>query len=130
MTNPLLDQKELPPFATITAEHVGPAIDELLKTSREGIEALLEDGKSYTWANLQEPMDELDERMNHAWSPVSHMNAVVNSDELRDAYNSCLPKLSEFGTWVGQNKKLFEAYKQIADGAEYKALDEAQRKVY
>ena len=57
------------------------------------------------------------------------MNAVVNSDELRDAYNGCLPRLSEFGTWVGQNKDLFDAYKQIADGEEYKTLDEAQRKV-
>ncbi|WP_281645343.1 oligopeptidase A [Parendozoicomonas sp. Alg238-R29] len=129
MSNPLLDQNQLPPFSKVSAEHVGPAIDELLKESREGIEALLSEGKAYTWANLQEPMDALDERLSHAWSPVSHMNAVVNSDALRDAYNGCLPKLSEFGTWVGQNKDLFDAYKQIADGEEYKTLDEAQRKV-
>ncbi|MTI13059.1 oligopeptidase A [Sansalvadorimonas verongulae] len=129
MSNPLLDQNTLPPFSKVSAEHVGPAIDALLKESREGIEALLAKDKTYTWANLQEPMDALDERLSHAWSPVSHMNAVVNSDELRDAYNGCLPKLSEFGTWVGQNKNLFDAYKQIADGEEYKTLDEAQRKV-
>ncbi|CAM3489475.1 oligopeptidase A [Parendozoicomonas haliclonae] len=129
MTNPLIKQDALPRFSDIKADHVVPAIDELLKQSREGIEALLEDGKAYTWANLQEPMDTLGEKLDHAFSPVSHMNAVVNSDELRDAYNSCLPKLSEFSTWVGQNKALFDAYKQIADGAEYAQLDEAQRKV-
>ncbi len=129
MINPLLDQNTLPPFSKISAEHVAPAIDKLLEEARTGIEALLADGKTYTWANLQEPMDALDERMNQAWSPVSHMNAVVNSDALRDAYNGCLPKLSEFGTWVGQNKQLCEAYRQIAEGEEYKTLDEAQRKV-
>ena len=70
MSNPLLDQNKLPPFSKVSAEHVGPAIDELLKESREGIEALLSEGKAYTWANLQEPMDALDERLSHAWSPV------------------------------------------------------------
>ncbi len=129
MSNPLLDTHKLPPFSKISADHVGPGIDKLLQESREGIEALLATNAQYTWANLQEPMDDLDERLSQAWSPVSHMNAVVNSDEMRDAYNGCLPKLSEFSSWVGQNKALSEAYRQIADGDEYKNLDEAQRKV-
>ncbi len=129
MTNPLIKQDALPRFSAIKAEHIAPAIDQLLRQSREGIEALLEEGKQYSWVNLQEPMDALDEQLSCAWSPVSHMNAVVNSEKLREAYNGCLPKLSEFGTWVGQNKALFEAYKQIAEGEEYQTLDEAQRKV-
>ena len=129
MSNPLLDQYELPPFSKVSAEHVGPAIEALLKESREGVEALIAEGKTYTWANLVEPINALYERMNNAWSPVSHMNAVVNSDALRDAYNSCLPQLSEFWTWIGQNKALFEAYKQISESEEFNTLDEAQRKV-
>lgn len=129
MSNPLIEQDALPCFSKIKAEHVVPAIDELLQQAKDGISALLADDKQYTWANLQEPMDRLDRKLNHAWSPVSHMNAVVNSEELRDAYNACLPKLSEFGTWVGQNKALCSAYQQIADSPEFETLDEAQRKV-
>ncbi len=129
MKNPLLVQDQLPPFSAIKAEHVEPAIDVLLKESREGIEKLVQGGGTFTWNNLQAPMDDLDDRLGRAWSPVSHMNAVVNSDELRDAYNACLPKLSEFSTWVGQNRDLFEAYKQISESGDFNNLDEAQRKV-
>ena len=129
MNNPLLDQDQLPTFSEIRAEHVEPAIDKLLKESREGIEKLVQSGVSYTWESLQEPMDDLDDRLGRAWSPVSHMNAVVNSDQLRDAYNACLPKLSEFSSWVGQNRELFEAYKYISESDGYASLDEAQRKV-
>lgn len=129
MSNPLIEQDTLPRFSEIKAEHIVPAIDELLTRAKSGIEALLVDGKEYTWANLQEPMDALDQKLNRAWSPVSHMNSVVNSEQLRDAYNACLPKLSGFGTWVGQNKALCEAYQQIADSAGFADLDEAQQKV-
>ena len=129
MKNPLLDQDQLPTFSAIKAEHVEPAIDALLKESREGIEKLVQGEQTFTWENLQAPMDDLDDRLSRAWSPVSHMNAVVNSDELRDAYNACLPKLSEFSSWVGQNRDLFEAYKQISESADYANLDEAQCKV-
>lgn len=66
--------------------------------------------------------------MSRIWSPVSHMNSVVNSDELREAYESCLPLLSEYGTWVGQHKGLFEAYKAIKASDEFSALTQAQKK--
>jgi oligopeptidase A len=57
------------------------------------------------------------------------MNSVVNSEALRDAYNECLPILSEYGTEMGQHQGLYSAYRQIADGNEYQRLDTAQKKV-
>ena len=71
----------------------------------------------------------MDALIDSVWSPVSHMNSVVNSEELRQAYNACLPKLSEFSTELGQNEMLYQAYKAIAEGAEYQKLDTAQKKV-
>ena len=62
------------------------------------------------------------------WSPISHMNGVVNTPELRDAYNACLPKLSEYSTEMGQNKALFEAIEQIQNNQDALGLDDAQRK--
>jgi oligopeptidase A len=64
---------------------------------------------------LIEPLENAEDKLNKAWSPVSHMNAVVNTDELRLAYNACLPKLSDYSTEMGQNEQLFNAYKVIAD---------------
>ena len=129
MTNPLLETHELPPFSTILPEHVKPAVEAIIKENEESIESLLNSDTPFTWANLQEPLDKLDDRFSQAWSPVGHMNAVVNSDELRDAYNSCLPILSEYSTRIGQNRKLYDAYQSIADSETFSALDSAQKKV-
>lgn len=129
MSNPLLEMKGLPPFSEIKPEHVEPAIDALLNENRHKLKQLLSRNEIYTWENLVAPQEEMEDRLSRVWSPVSHMNSVVNSDELRVAYNACLPKLSEYGTEMGQNVELYRAYKFIADGDEYKKLDIAQQKV-
>ncbi|MEJ2140906.1 MAG: oligopeptidase A [Gammaproteobacteria bacterium] len=129
MSNPLLEMKGLPPFSKIKPEHIEPAIDTLLAENRNKLKELLNSNEQFTWDNLVEPQDEMEDRLSRAWSPVSHMNSVVNSDELREAYNACMPKLSEYGTEMGQNVELYKAYKSIAEGDEYKRLDEAQKKV-
>ena len=92
MSNPLLETCELPPFAKIKPEHVKPAVESIIAKSEQAVDALLADkAQAFSWKTLQEPMDSLGDRLNQAWSPVGHMNAVVNTDELRDAYNACLP---------------------------------------
>ena len=129
MSNPLLELDGLPPFSQIKPEHVKPAVDRLLAESRRLVEQLLEQNSCYSWDNLVEPLDTMDDRINRAWSPVGHMNAVVNSDALRETYNECLPVLSEYGTEMGQHEGLYKAFQQIADGDEYARLDTAQKKV-
>lgn len=127
MTNPLLEQTGLPAFSSIQPEHVEPAIDHLLAENRRCVAELLDAVKQPSWLNLVEPIEEWEDRLGRVWSPVSHMNAVVNSEDLRAAYNACLPKLSDYGTEMGQNEGLFAAYKAVA--AEKEELDDAQRKV-
>ena len=127
MSNPLLEQDGLPRFSVIRPEHVEPAVDQLLAENRRNIEALLAQGEEPTWENLVEPIELWEDRLERAWSPVAHLNAVMNSDALRAAYNACLPKLSDYGTEMGQNETLYAAYQALAERAE--DLDEAQRKV-
>lgn len=127
--NPLLAMTGLPPFQHIKPEHVEPAIEAVIKSNREQIEKLLKDNEHYTWDNLIEPLEDMDDRLGRMWSPVSHMNSVVNSDALRDAYNNCLPLLSEYSTEMGQNVELYEAYQAIKDSPEFKKLDVAQKKI-
>ena len=129
MSNPLLNMSGLPPFARIKPEHVEPAIDTLLTENRRRVEQLLSGTREYTWDNLVQPLEDMDDRLSRVWSPVSHMNSVVNSDALREAYNACLPKLSEYGTEMGQNVALYQAYKTIKDSKDFDSLDSAQQKV-
>ena len=129
MSNPLLVTTQLPLFSQIRPEHVEPAIDHLLAEARAAVDHCLNATHDYSWNNLIEPIENAEDRLNKAWSPVSHMNSVVNSDALREAYNACLPKLSAYATEMGQNEALFQAYKAIADSADYAALDIAQQKI-
>lgn len=129
MSNPLLNSSELPFFSQIKAEHVEPAINQLLKEAKAAIETYLAKNTHYTWDNLIEPLEQVEDKINKAWSPVSHMNSVVNNDELRDAYNACLPKLSAYSTEMGQHEKLFQAYQAIEKSDHYSQLNTAQKKV-
>ena len=129
MSNPLLQDHLLPPFSKIKPEQVEPAVDQLLAECRAVVETVLDGNDAPDWNNLVVPLEQSHDRLAKAWSPVSHMNAVVNSDELRDAYNACLPKLSQFWTEMGQHQGLFEAYDKLANSEAYSQLDEAQRKV-
>ncbi|MBT3813610.1 MAG: oligopeptidase A [Gammaproteobacteria bacterium] len=129
MNNPLLENSELPQFSQIKPEHIEPAIEQLLGDAQSSVEQLLAEHDSYSWENLIAPLDEVEDRINKAWSPVSHMNSVVNNDLLRDAYNACLPKLSAYSTEMGQHKGLFKAYQAIAASDDYALLDTAQKKI-
>ncbi|MGD8910005.1 MAG: oligopeptidase A [Chromatiales bacterium] len=127
MNNPLLEMEGLPAFTHITPDIIEPAIDQLLAENRNAIRQLLESGQQYDWKNLVEPLEKLDDRLSRAWSPVNHMNFVVNSDDLRKAYNACLPKLSDYATEMGHNSALYEAYKAVSSNRE--ELDVAQNKL-
>ena len=127
--NPLLNFTGLPPFSQIKPEHIEPAIDQILDDNRRLLTALLEANNKPDWETLVEPIEDMMDKLSAIWSPVSHMNSVVNSDALRDAYNACLEKLSEYYTELGQNEQLFKAYQAIANSDAYAQLDDVQTKV-
>ncbi|MGB0360285.1 MAG: M3 family metallopeptidase, partial [Endozoicomonas sp.] len=129
MKNPLLENCELPPFSKLQPEHVKPAIESIIQDNEKAITDLLVSGNGKGWRTLQEPIDQLNDRLSKAWSPVGHMNAVMNSEALRDAYNGCLPLLSEYSTRLGQNQQLFEVYQSLKDSDQFKTLDKAQQKI-
>ena len=127
MTNPLLERNELPPFRAILPNHVVPAVDQLLTANRQEITKLLEDNVC-DWDGLIAVIEALNDFLSQSFGPVSHMNSVVNTPELRDAYNASLPKLSEYQTEMGQNADLFSAYQSILTGSDFDTLDQAQKK--
>ncbi len=127
MSNPLLSFEGLPPFSQIKPEHVQPAVEKLIQACRDNIEQLLKQ-EQFTWDNFILPLTEMGDRFSKAWSPVSHLNAVKNSPELRAAYQACLPLLSEYSTWVGQHKGLYQAYEKLKNSPEFAHYDLAQQK--
>jgi oligopeptidase A len=112
-SNPLLGQEPLPRFSEIRAADVEPAVRELLDQNRARIAQLAQESRP-TFASLVEPLEELHHRVSRTWSPVSHLNAVLNSEALRSSYNNCLPLLSAYQTDLAQSEPLFRAYRTIA----------------
>ena len=127
MINPLLETHELPPFQTIEAEHIEPAIDQLIDDNRKALAAQMASLEKVSWDSLIEPIDGRNERLNQAWSPVGHLNGVLNSNALREAYNNCVGKLAQWETEVGQNQALFQAYQTLSTSDEFNGLSQAQR---
>jgi oligopeptidase A len=113
MDNPLLAQSPLPEFAAIRPEHVEPAVREVLAANRSRIDELTALGEP-TFRDVVEPLEELQHRVSRVWSPVSHLNAVLNSEPLRASYNACLPLLSAYQTDLTQSEPLYRAYENIA----------------
>ena len=127
MSNPLIGLEGLPPFSQIKAEHILPALEQGIAHCKDTIEQVLAQDH-YTWDNFIAPLDEADDKLTRLWSPVSHMHSVVNSDELRAAYDKCLPLISEYSTFVGQHQGLYLATKSIVESDEFANLSPAQQK--
>jgi len=128
MANPLLDFSSLPRFADVLPEHVAPAIDQLLGEGRAGIDRIVADVSPPSWQNFVEPLDDANERLGRAWSQVSHLNAVVNTPTLREAYNTALPKVTEYFTAQGQDPRLFARFRALADSPAFATLSAARRR--
>src|SRR5919109_2672662 len=125
--NPLLDFSGLPRFAELQPAHVTPAVEELLADGRATIERVL--AAPVAWESFVAPLEDANERIGRAWGQVAHLHAVLDSPELREAYNANLPKLTQYWTELGQNQELFEKYKALATSAEYPLLSTARRRI-
>ncbi|WP_375056402.1 oligopeptidase A [Zobellella sp. DQSA1] len=128
MTNPLLTMDGLPPFSQIKPEHIKPAVEHAIADCKKRVETVLARHEEFTWDNLVAPLEEVNDHLSRIWSPVGHLNGVMNSEALRQAYESCLPLLSEYHTWMGQHEGLFAAYQGLAERDDFKKLSLAQQK--
>ncbi|WP_317202144.1 M3 family metallopeptidase [Janthinobacterium sp.] len=127
--NPLLDFSGLPRFDAIKADHVTAAIDTLLDASRAVMAQLEAPMPRVTWDNFVAPLENATELLGRAWGIVSHLNNVVDTPELRAAYNENQPKITEFWTALAQNEEMFAKYKALKAGAEFAALSPARRRI-
>lgn len=125
--NPLLDTSVLPAFSQIEISKVESALDSVLQDTREIVNKLCD--QPATWESLIKPLEQTDEHLSRVWSPISHLSSVMDGEEIRAAYNACLPKLSEYSTEMGQNQKLFAAFKALRESNEFEALDTAQKRL-
>ncbi len=129
MSNPLLHFTGLPKFNEIKPEHVSPALDSLLELGRALVDALAASTATPTWQNFALELENMDEKISRTWSQVGHMNAVVNSPELREAYNNNLAKLTDFYSDLAQDERLYAKFREIKNSAGFTKLSATQQKI-
>lgn len=117
-SNPLLARNEIPDFAAIRPEQVLPALEQALADAAEVVSAIEDAPPSFAQVLRLEAMRQA---VTQSFSPVTHLNAVKSTPELRDAYNAALPRISRFFTELGQNRKLLGLYEAVADTDEVKS---------
>ncbi len=127
--NPLLQLDGLPKFRSIRPEHVLPALSSQLDANREHLLELETVAENARWDNFVQPMEDLEESLARMWSPVSHLNSVQDSPELRKAYEAALPLLTAYYTEVAQNETFFRGYQEVAARDDFKDLSPAQQRI-
>ena len=128
MDNPLLDFSSLPRLDAVRAEHVRPAVERLVADGRATIERLAALDSEPTWDSFVEPLDDANERLARAWSQVSHLNAVVNTPELREAYNAALPQVTQYFSEQGQDQRLHAQFKAMRASPAFPMLAASRRR--
>ena len=126
-SNPLRGNFGLPHFDQIKPEHVKHAVEEMLQQARRNFNQVEKDNKA-DWESLILPLNEIEALYHHTWSPVSHLNSVMNSQKLREVYQDMQPKLVAFGLEMGQSKKIYNALCQMKNGRVWDTLDTGQKR--
>ncbi len=127
--NPLLVTSDLPQFSKIQPAHITPAIDSLIAEFRALIAQLAQLPTPPRWETFVRPLEDASDRLERAWNQVSHLNAVVNSPALRDAYNSNLAKITQFAAEMGQHPALFQGYLALQQSPDFAQLSQARQQV-
>ena len=129
MSNPLLYVAGLPKFNEVKPEHISPAVDSLIAEGRALVEQLATSTETPTWESFALKLEDHSEKLGRAWSQVSHMNAVVNSPELREAYNDNLAKLTDYGSDISQDERLYAKFKMIQTSSDFAKLSPTQQTI-
>jgi len=130
--NPLLSLDTLPLFNLIKAEHIQPAVEQVLQANTKLIAALVTEPKNLQdpdWDSLMQPLDEAEDRLDKVWSTASHLNGVLNTAEIRAAYDSCQPLITDYHSELGQNQQLYQCVQRLHERADELRLDTSQRKI-
>jgi oligopeptidase A len=117
----------LPKFSQINPSQIVSELSARLDHNRERLTDLLAQ-PVLNFETLVHPLDDLSDHLHQFWALVNHLNSVMNSDPLREAYNACLPLLSAYYTEISHNQALYRAFEHIR-ATEYKQLNPSQQKI-
>jgi oligopeptidase A len=126
--NPLLVHDFLIPFDRIETSHVVPAVRAALREAERELGELISVPGERTYGNTIGRLDELTERLGRTIDPITHLVAVVNTQDLRAAYTTVLPEFSAFYAKLPLNEGLWRAIRSFAESEAAGSLTGLERR--
>lgn len=114
MNNPLLQFDQLPQFDQIRPEHIEPAITKLLAQAEQALETVTQGDFPADWLAMGKVLEVATEQLSRSWGAIGHLNSVLDTPELRAAFNLALPRVTAFYTQLGADERLYAKYKAIS----------------
>ncbi|NLC36021.1 MAG: oligopeptidase A, partial [Alcaligenaceae bacterium] len=128
--NPLLAPiSSLLDYAAIRPEHIEAAIPSLIAEARAAVELVAGSSEPPSWQTIVDPLEDASERLWRAWSVAGHLNGVLNTPEIRNAYNACLPAITAYSTWVGLHQGLYGQYRRLRDSSTFAQLSPSRQRI-
>ena len=116
----LLAGQGFPDYEAITPEQVQTLIPQLLQRLSDqfaaletSLDAALGSGAPLGWDIVMPPLHRIGEQLRWSWGVVTHLNAVCNSPELRDAHASQQADVVRFSNRLGQSRSLHQALEAL-----------------
>lgn len=128
-TNPLLQLDGLIDYAAVRPEHVAPAVEAQLARVNAALKHAADPATPATWDAVVEPLEAAANDFGRTWGVIAHLQSVVDTPELRAAYNEALPKVSECFIRLSQNEALYGKYKAMRESADFETLSPVRRRL-
>lgn len=129
MNQSIVNSTAIPSFSRFKPDQIEPEITTLLDQNKEQLKRLLAQPGPFTWDNLMQPLEDMNDELHMLWAPVKHLNSVANSELLRRVYKNCLPKVTEYSIELMQNEALYKAIESIANQPDFEHFTVAQKMV-
>ena len=117
-----------PPFDSVTADMVVPAMKQLLKDLEGELQAV-ESASEATWSGFSEPLEKIVDKLSSVWGVCTHLKATKDTEELRKAVEEVIPERVNFSLRLSQSKALYKLYEDVRNGPAWESLSEAQQRL-
>lgn len=126
--NPLLEVKVPVPFHEVRPEHIMPAVDTLLANAQKTLDTICASPSPRTYEGTLGALDLATNELDYATNLASHLESVLGSPELRDAFAAVVPKVTAFYSQILLSEPLYKALRDLEATEEAKRLDPPRRR--
>lgn len=127
--NPLLNATGLIDYSAIKPTDIAPAVDQLAQQLQDTIAQVTAPDTPATWEAVVQPLELATLAFTRAWGVVGHLQSVVDTPELRDAYNAKLPMVTQLFIDLSQNEALFAKYRAMKASDAFATLSDVRRRI-